>query len=100
MQLRRPPGGSVSLLPRIGRHRLAYMADAIAGCIKAREDAFFQLPEVAFGLIPGAGGSVSLLPRIGRHRLAYMALTAARVDAATALSWGLVDEIVDSFASR
>lgn len=68
---------------------------AFAGCIKAREDAFFQLPEVAFGLIPGAGGSVSLLPRIGRHRLAYMALTAARVDAATALSWGLVDEIVD-----
>ena len=67
---------------------------AFAGHIKAREDAFFQLPEVSFGLVPGAGGTVSMLPRIGRHRLAFMALTGARVDAETACAWGLVDEIV------
>ena len=69
---------------------------AFAGHIKAREDAFFQLPEVSFGLVPGAGGTVSMLPRIGRHRLAFMALTGARVDVETAYAWGLVDEIVGS----
>ncbi len=68
---------------------------AFAGRIKARPDAFFQLPEVSMGLIPGAGGTVSILPRIGRHRLAFMALTSARIDVETALDWGLVDEIVD-----
>jgi enoyl-CoA hydratase len=66
---------------------------AFASHIKARRDAFFQLPEVSMGLIPGAGGTASILPRIGRHRLAFMALTGARIDAKTALNWGLVDEI-------
>lgn len=67
---------------------------AFAGHVKARPDAFFQLPEVSMGLVPGAGGTASILPRIGRHRLAWMALTGARIDATTALSWGLVDEVV------
>ena len=66
---------------------------AFAGRVAARRDAFFQLPEVGMGLIPGAGGTVSILPRIGRHRLAFMALTGARVDTETALAWGLVDAI-------
>ena len=61
--------------------------------VVAREDAFFQLPEVSMGLVPGAGGTASILPRIGRRRLAYMALTGERIDARTALEWGLVDEI-------
>ncbi len=68
---------------------------AFAGRVKARPDAFFVLPEVSMGLVPGAGGTASILPRIGRRRLAYMALTGARIDAATALSWGLVDEVVE-----
>lgn len=66
---------------------------AFVSRVVAREDAFFQLPEVSMGLVPGAGGTASILPRIGRRRLAYMALTGARVDAETAMSWGLVDEI-------
>ena len=68
---------------------------AFAGHVKARADAFFVLPEVSMGLVPGAGGTASILPRIGRRRLAYMALTGARIDATTALDWGLVDEIVE-----
>ena len=68
---------------------------AFAKRVVAREDAFFQLPEVGMGLIPGAGGTVSILPRIGRGRLAYMALSGERIDAATALDWGLVDAIAD-----
>jgi len=68
---------------------------AFAHQVRARRDAFFELPEVSMGLIPGAGGTASILPRIGRHRMAAWALTGARIDAETAMSWGLVDEIVD-----
>lgn len=60
----------------------------------ASEDAFFQLPELAMGLVPGAGGTVSLPRRIGRQRTAWLALTGARLDARGALAWGLVDELV------
>ena len=66
---------------------------AFAGRVVAAEDAFFQLPEVGMGLIPGAGGTTSILRRIGRRRLSYMALTGARIDARTALGWGLIDAV-------
>ena len=66
---------------------------AFAGRVVAAEDAFFQLPEVGMGLIPGAGGTTSILRRIGRRRLAYMALTGARIDVRTALDWGLIDAL-------
>lgn len=55
-------------------------------------EAFFQLPEVAMGLVPGAGGTVSVTRRIGRHLTAWMALTGDRVDVDTARAWGLVDD--------
>jgi hypothetical protein len=67
---------------------------AFADHVRARPDAFFCLPELALGMIPGAGGTVSIARRIGRWRTAYLALTGRRIDAATALSWGLVDELV------
>jgi hypothetical protein len=66
---------------------------AFARRVVASEDAFFQLPEVAMGLVPGAGGSVSVTRRIGRQRAAYLALSGVRIDAHTAHCWGLVDEI-------
>ena len=66
---------------------------AFARQVVAAEDAFFQLPEVAMGLVPGAGGTVSIPRRIGRQRTAYLALSGLRVDAATAHRWGLIDEI-------
>ena len=68
---------------------------AFAARVTARRDAFFALPEVAMGLIPGAGGTVSLPRRIGRQRTAWMALTGVSVDAPTAHAWGLVDELKD-----
>jgi len=68
---------------------------AFAGRVVARRDAFFQLPETGLGLVPGAGGTVSLPRRIGRQRTAWMALSGARVDADTALRWGLVDEVLE-----
>ena len=68
---------------------------AFAGTVIARSDTVMGLPELALGLIPGAGGTVSLPARIGRRRTAYLALSGARIDAASARDWGLVDRIVD-----
>jgi len=67
---------------------------AFASRVVAAEDACFELPELRFGLVPGAGGTVSLPRRIGRQRTAWLALTGRRIDAPTAQQWGLVDEIV------
>lgn len=61
--------------------------------ISADPDTFFQLPEVAMGLVPGAGGTVSVLKRIGRQHTAWLAITSERLDAQSALAWGLVDEL-------
>ena len=66
---------------------------AFAKSVVAAEGAFFQLPEVALGLVPGAGGTVSLPRRIGRQRTAWLGLSGQRIDAQTALAWGLVDEL-------
>jgi enoyl-CoA hydratase/carnithine racemase len=65
---------------------------AYAGKVVAAPDAFFELPEVRMGLVPGAGGSVSVPRRIGRWRAAWLMLTGDRLPAVTALRWGLADE--------
>jgi enoyl-CoA hydratase len=66
---------------------------AFAGRVVARPDFTAALPEVGLGLIPGAGGTASITRRVGRHRMALLALCGRRIDAATALRWGLVDEV-------
>lgn len=66
---------------------------AFARKLTAAPDAFFHLPELDFGLIPGAGGTVSVPRRIGRQRAAWMMLSGRRINARTALDWGLVDAI-------
>jgi hypothetical protein len=66
---------------------------AFAGRVVAHPDATFVLPELSMGLVPGAGGTVSVPARIGRHRTAWLVLTGRTIDAPTARSWGLVDEI-------
>jgi enoyl-CoA hydratase len=66
---------------------------AFCGRVVADPEAFFQLPEVGLGLVPGAGGTVSLPRRIGRQRTAWLALVGRRLAAEEALAWGLVDEV-------
>ncbi|GFG73943.1 enoyl-CoA hydratase/isomerase family protein [Mycobacterium botniense] len=66
---------------------------AFCGRVVCRRDAVLGLPELSLGLIPGAGGTVSVTRRIGRWRTAYLVLSGRTIDAATALAWGLVDEI-------
>lgn len=68
---------------------------AWAARLTAAPGAWFQLPELAMGLLPGAGGCVSLTRRIGRQRTALLILSGKRISARTALAWGLVDAIVD-----
>jgi hypothetical protein len=63
--------------------------------ITAARNAWFQLPELAMGILPGAGGCVSLARRIGRQRTALMILSGTRINARKALDWGLVDALVD-----
>jgi Enoyl-CoA hydratase/isomerase len=66
---------------------------AFAAHIVADPETRFGLPEIGLGLVPGAGGTVSLPRRIGRHRTALLALRGDPIDAATALAWGLIDEV-------
>jgi 1,4-dihydroxy-2-naphthoyl-CoA synthase len=68
---------------------------AFAKRLTASPEAWFQLPELAMGLIPGAGGCVSVPRRIGRRRAALMILSGRRISARVALDWGLIDAIVD-----
>ena len=67
---------------------------AFARTVVADPTAFFRLPEVAMGLIPGAGGTVSLPRRIGRQRAAHLAISGNVLEVPTAEGWGLVDRVV------
>lgn len=69
---------------------------AFAGHVIAVPDTFFLLPEIDMGLVPGAGGTVSVPSRIGRWRTAWLVLSGQRIDATTALRWGLVDEVAET----
>ena len=69
---------------------------AAAARVLAEPGAFFRLPEVSMGLIPGAGGTAAIPRRIGRHRTCYMAISGADIDLPTALAWGLVDAEVSA----
>jgi enoyl-CoA hydratase/carnithine racemase len=66
---------------------------AFARHIVAQPSAWFQLPELAMGLIPGAGGCVSVSRRIGAERTLELVLSGRRISARTALDWGLIDAI-------
>jgi enoyl-CoA hydratase/carnithine racemase len=66
---------------------------AFAAHVSAHPDAQIALPEISLGLIPGAGGTVSMTRRAGRRRCAQLALLGQSISAATALEWGLIDEI-------
>ena len=68
---------------------------AYCGWAQAHPDAVLGLPELSLGLIPGAGGTVSITRRIGRWRTAYLVLSGRTIDPATALRWGLVDDVID-----
>jgi enoyl-CoA hydratase len=71
---------------------------AFAARLTASSQAWFQLPELSMGLIPGAGGCVSVPKRIGRQRTLLMILSRRWINAQTALRWGLIDAIEEQTA--
>jgi enoyl-CoA hydratase/carnithine racemase len=73
---------------------------AFSADLRAHADSWFQLPELRYGLIPGAGGCVSISRRIGRQRTAWMVLSGRRIGAAQAKKWGLVDQLIEQAPPR
>ncbi|GEM56244.1 enoyl-CoA hydratase [Flavobacterium branchiophilum] len=61
----------------------------------ASSNAKMGLPEVSLGVIPGYGGTQRLPQLIGKGRAMEMIMTASMIDAATALSYGLVNHVVE-----
>lgn len=60
----------------------------------AAENALFGQPEIKLGVIPGFGGTQRLSRLIGKGRALDLCLTGKRINADTALSYGLVSEVV------
>jgi enoyl-CoA hydratase len=61
----------------------------------AAPDASFFLPEIRFGILPDTGGTQLLTSLIGPSRTKYLVMTGERIDARTALEWGVVDFVVE-----
>jgi enoyl-CoA hydratase/carnithine racemase len=66
----------------------------------AEEQAQLALPEASVGLLPCAGGTQNLARLVGEGWAKRMILLGERVDAATALRIGLVEEIVPKGESK
>ncbi len=59
----------------------------------ASDNAKFGQPEVNLGLIPGYGGTQRLVQLIGKGRAIELLISAAMIDANTALQYGLVNYV-------
>lgn len=70
---------------------LAMLGDVI---VMARS-AYLQLGFVNIGLVPDAGTSWLAVQAVGRTRALEMALLGERIEAGTALDWGLVTRLAD-----
>ena len=64
----------------------------------ASENAQFAAPEIKLGWIGGGGITAFLTHTVGASNAALMVLTGDPIDAARALAWGLVSEVVRSGA--
>ncbi len=60
----------------------------------ASENATFGLPEVTRAIIPGAGGTQRLPRAIGLAKALELIILGSRIDAQTALSYGLVSQVL------
>jgi 2-oxoglutaroyl-CoA hydrolase len=60
----------------------------------AADDIQLGLPEVGLGMIPGSGGTQRLARLVGLGRAKDVVMRRRRIDAADALAWGLVSEVV------
>lgn len=58
--------------------------------------AFFGLPEIKLGLIPGAGGTQRLPRLVGLQNAIAMCCTGRNIKAPLALQWGLCDQVAEA----
>ena len=75
---------------------LALAADLVV----AAESAYFLLAFVNIGLVPDGGSSLFVPARVGHARAAEMAMLGERIDARTALEWGLINRVASDEAFR
>jgi len=82
----------IAAINGIGQHyEFALMAD-IAICVP---DFYFSDAHFSHNIIPGDGMNFSYRVCCGQKRAAYMAYMEPKIDAQTALEWGLINEIVE-----
>ena len=81
----------VAAINGIGQHyEFALMADV---CI-CYPDFYFSDAHFSHNIVPGDGMNFSYRMCLGQRRASYMAYMEPKIDAKTALEWGLVDEVV------
>ena len=88
--LRQPTVAAVNGYAFGGGLELALAADLRLAAAEAE----FAMPEVTIGTLPGWAGTRRLPAAIGVPRAKQLIFTGARLDAATAERWGLVNEVV------
>jgi enoyl-CoA hydratase len=98
-----------AVFQRIAESRLISVAAiqgfALGGGLELAMAADFRLlaqsaqvgqPEIGLGVIPGFGGTQRLTRLVGEARALDLVLTGRRIDAETALAWGLAQRVVPS----
>ncbi|MEU4243570.1 enoyl-CoA-hydratase DpgD [Actinoplanes sp. NPDC026619] len=84
------------VLARVDGYALGGGCELVLACdvAVASHRSVFALPEVRLGLVPGAGGVFRLIRQLPQKVAMGYLLTGRRFDAATALAYGLVNEVV------
>lgn len=68
----------------------------VADYVLVSDKASFVLAFANIGLMPDGGATALVAANIGRARAMRLALTGEKLDAATAMAWGLVSELAES----
>ncbi len=90
--IKKPIVGAVKGFVLGGGFELALSCDLLI----AASDVQFSFPEVNLGVMPGAGGTQRLTKLVGKTKALEWILTAEKINADTALKYGIINKIVAS----
>ncbi|BCJ69478.1 enoyl-CoA-hydratase DpgD [Polymorphospora rubra] len=87
---------SKPVVARVDGYALGGGFELVLACdvVVASDRSVFGLPEVQLGLVPGAGGVFRLIRQLPQKVAMGLLLTGRRLDAATAHSYGLINDVV------
>jgi enoyl-CoA hydratase len=88
--VKKPIIGAVKSFVFGGGFELALSCDLLI----AAHDTQFSFPEVTLGVMPGAGGTQRLTKLVGKTKALEWILTSERINAQTALNYGIINKIV------